>query len=134
MDEQENVQIVQESYAAFGRGDVAAFLATFDDGVDWLTYGPADLPIYGPRRGRDQVAAVMSAATDLLEIQEFEPREYIAQGDRVVVLGYERGTSKSSGKAYELHWVDVFTLKNHKVARFRGYWDSASIVAAARGA
>jgi len=131
---QENLKVVQELYGAFGRGDIAAVLDTLTDDVDWLAYGPADIPLYGSRRGREQVAEFFALSAETLDIEQFEPREFISQGDKVVALFYERGKAKASGGSYELHGVDVFTLRDGKVASLRGYWDCASLAAAYRGA
>ncbi len=133
MTEQENVAAVQEMYAAFGRGDLPAVLNALSEDVEWLGYGPADIPIYGLRRGRDEVAQFFAAA-GALEIEQFEPQEYIAQGDKVVTVFYERGKVKATGRPYEIHGVDIFTLRGGKIASLRGYWDSASLAVAYRSA
>jgi ketosteroid isomerase-like protein len=52
---QENIGIVQNGYAAFGRGDIPGLLSLLDDNVEWKTPGAADLPTAGTRRGRAEV-------------------------------------------------------------------------------
>ena len=42
MIEEENVEMVQEMYAAFLRGDIPVFLGALGEDVDWLAYGPTD--------------------------------------------------------------------------------------------
>src|SRR5712691_5173129 len=126
MTERENVQMVREMYAAFGRGDASVFLEALADDVEWSCYGPPTDPLYQPRRGRPQVEQFFGILGNAVEIQKFEPREYIAQGDNVVVLGWESGVGKTSKRAYEQYWSCVFTFGDGKVAKFRGYWDSAS--------
>lgn len=132
MSEQENVETVQEMYAAFGRGDMDAVLNALTEDVDWLGYGPDDIPLYGQRHGRDGVAQFFADA-EVLEIEQFETQEFIAQGDRVAALFYESGKVKATGRPYEIRGVDVFTLRGGKIAILRGYWDSASLAAAYRG-
>ena len=51
---------------------------------------------------------------ETLETQQFEPRQFIAQDDVVVVLGHERHRAKSTGRSYEGEWVQVFTLRDAK--------------------
>ena len=58
MSEQENVQIVQRIYDAFGSGDLAAILSLMTDDVDWKFFGSARIPWAGPRIGRSGVEYV----------------------------------------------------------------------------
>lgn len=133
MGEQENVKVVEEVYAAFEQGDVPALLKTLANDVDWLAYGPSDVAIYGQRRGHQQMTELFALITEDLDVEAFELREFIAQGDKVAVPFYERGKVKATGGTYEINGVDVFTLRDGKVASLRGYWDSASLAAAYRG-
>src|SRR5581483_1032875 len=52
----QNVKVVQDAYAAFGRGDIDAMLNLIDDGVVWNgVYGAgAHVPMSGERRGKAQ--------------------------------------------------------------------------------
>jgi uncharacterized protein len=133
MAEQENVRLVREIYAAFGRGDIPTALAALAEDVEWWEPGPTDiLPWAGLRSGRDGVARFFRVLDDTEEIEQFEPQEFIAQGDRVVVLGHERCRIKSTGRNYDNQWAMVFTLREGKVAGFRAYHDTAAIAAAFR--
>lgn len=132
MSEQENVQIVQQIYAAFGRGDISAILNALTDDFEWQIPVPADVPWAGTHRGREQVARVFAVIGETIDFHQFEPREFIAQGDKVVVLGYERYRVKSTGRTVENDWTNVWTLREGKPARIREYNDTAAIVAAFR--
>ena len=44
-------------------------------------------PLRGKRRGRDQVGQFFSKLNELQETEQFEPREFIAQDDKVVAIG-----------------------------------------------
>jgi hypothetical protein len=110
------------------------FLNTLADEVEWFVPGPKQiLPWAGLRKGREQVAQFFAEYTQTAETQQFEPREFIAQGERVVVLGYRRDHVKATGRIFESEWVQVFSLRAGKIVSFRGYIDTAAIVAAFRG-
>jgi ketosteroid isomerase-like protein len=132
MSERENVQAIQQMYAAFGRGDISVLLNGFAEDVDWYVTGPADIPICGSRRGHEGVAQFFKALGEMLETQQFEPQEFVAQNDNVAVLGHERHRVKSTGHIFEGNWVQVFTLSEGKVVRFREYIDTAALVTAFR--
>lgn len=132
--EQENVEVVQQNYAAVGRGDIPALLALLTDDVDWSMPGPAVIPWAGTRRGRQQVAEFFTLLGETLEFQRFEPREFIAEGNTVVVIGYERSLVKPTGRIFEQEWVHVYTLHDGKIIRCRIFEDTAAQVAALDGA
>jgi uncharacterized protein len=129
MNEQQNVDIVRRGYDAFGRGDLDSLLALFDENIEWISSGPADLPTAGTRRGREQVRDFFKAVNDVFDIQRFEPQTFIAQGDRVVVLGEDSSRVKATGKIIDGQWAHVFTLDGGKIVGFREYVDTAAVVA-----
>jgi ketosteroid isomerase-like protein len=134
MSEQQNIEVLQRAYEAFGRGDIETVLAQFDDTIEWFSPGPADLPISGTRRGRQQVADFFRVLDELFEYERFEPKKFIAQGDDVVVLGEETFRIRATGTRIELEWAQVCEMKNGKVMRFHEYVDVSAVVEELRGA
>lgn len=129
-----NVALVQKLYEAFGKGDVQTILNALAPDVTWSADGPASLPFYGNRKGPAQVAQFFQAVGTRMRIHEFAPQEFIAQGDQVVVIGFERGEAVSTGKGYAGHWAHVFRIQGGKVVAFREFCDTAAIAAAFSGA
>ena len=135
MSEQDNLQIVKEAYAAFQRGDIPAVLNTLSDDVVWFLPGPTDLvPAAGERRGRDEVGQFFSALDESQEVKEFEPQEFVAQGEKVIVLGQYRWRVKSTGREFASDWAHVFTLRDGKVVGFKEYYDTGACADAYRAA
>lgn len=133
MSEQQNTRIVQDIYAAFGRGDVPAILDTLADKFEWHHHGPPDIvPWARSRHSREEVAEFFKTLAGAVEVEAFEPREYVAQGDKVVALGYFRARAKPTGRTFDYHWAMEWTLRNGKVVQYRAYDDTAAIVAAFR--
>ena len=128
MTTQQNVEIVRRGYEAFGRGDLDTLLSLFDEQIEWRTPGPADLPTAGHRRGRDQVREFFGTLNQMFEMQRFEPRTFVAEGDRVVVLGEDTARVKSTGKVIDQQWAHAFTLSNGKVTAFDEYLDTSAVV------
>lgn len=126
MGTQESVQVVQEGFAAFGRGDLPGLLALMADDVEWIIPGPG-LPLAGTYRGRDGVAAFFQKLVQEDEILDFQPREFIADGDRVIVVGWERVRVKATNRVLELDWVMSFTVRDGKVVRYRQFSDTKAI-------
>ena len=88
MHEARNAKTVQDAYAAFGRGDIKGVLDTLDDQVTWkpITGAGPQVPHAGERHGKDQVTEFFAILGRSLTFERFEPRDFIAQGDRVVDL------------------------------------------------
>ena len=71
-----------------------------------------------------------SLVGETLEFLQFEPREFVAQGDTVVVLGFERNLIKPTGRTFEQEWAHVYTLKDGKIVRFQALEDTAAYIVA----
>ena len=131
---QQNIDLVKSSYAAFGRGDLDAILATMDPSVEWKTPGGAELPFAGTRRGTAQVREFFTTLSEVVDFEQFEPQTFIADGDRVVVLGVDRLKVKATGKSISESWCHVMTVRNGKIVAFVEYMDTAAIAAEFKGA
>jgi uncharacterized protein len=134
MSEQDNLKLVQEGYADFARGDVQSLLGKFAEDIEWVIPGSKNNPLSGTYKGRNRVGDFFKTLSDLAEISSFEPREFVAQGDKVVVLGREAGRVKSTGRTFQTDWAMAFTVRNGKVVRFQEYTDTSNLEAAFSGA
>ena len=130
MSEQTNVAVVQQTYEAVGRGDVPGVLDLLTDDVVWTFQGPSTIPFAGVHHGHEGIAEFFSSVGEALEFVQFEPREFVAQGDNVVVLGYERSLAKATGRPLEQEWAHVYTLRDGKIATGRFFEDTAAEVSA----
>jgi hypothetical protein len=116
MSEQENLEIVRRNYKAFVEGDLSTFRELLHEEVE-VTYFPTYSGIPWAQhswRGRDEVLQSIKIMTDQLELEVFEPDEFIAGNDSVVVLGHERFRIKATGRVVEANWAQVFTLRDGK--------------------
>jgi len=64
------------------------------------------------------------------DAEQFELRELIAQGDKVVALGRYRWRIESTGHSYASDWAHVFTIHDGKVSAFQEYLDTHALAAA----
>jgi ketosteroid isomerase-like protein len=82
-----HVQTVKDFFAAIGRGDIQRLLALCAEDIEWIIPGE-DWPLAGTRRGHAGLADLLQTASETMEISFMEPREFVAQGDRVLVVGF----------------------------------------------
>jgi uncharacterized protein len=132
MSEAENTTVVQAAYAAFGRGDIPALLGYMTDDVQWRpVIGTAShVPFSGERKGKAEVAEFFKRVGESEDFQQFEPREFVAQGETVVAIGHYRAVTRATGRLFDADFVMVFTLRAGRIATFREFTDSAGINAA----
>ena len=134
MSEQQNVDIVKRGYECFGKGDLDGLIQLMSENVEWSSPGPADLPTAGHRQGHDQVRQFFGTLNELYVFEQFDPQQFVAQGDTVVVLGIDRVVVKATGKAVEAAWAHAFTVRNGTIVRFQEYVDTAAVMTELRSA
>ena len=134
MTEQENLEIVHNTYAAFGRADLDGILSLLDPQVSWRTPGAPDLPTGGLRRGVAEVREFFGLLLNTFDIQDFSPTDFLAQGDKVVVLGTSREGPKGTGRLVNFRWVHIFRIQHGKIVEFEEPADVSELVEAFRRA
>lgn len=119
-----NVQLIQDVYAAFSRGDVPYILARIDNDVHWRTPQSRGLPVRVDGHGRALVAKWFADLAALDEVLAFQPEEFIDAGEHVVVLGKYAARARRTGKSYDMSWAHVFTVREGKITRWVGIVDN----------
>ncbi|MGC2966471.1 nuclear transport factor 2 family protein [Paraburkholderia aspalathi] len=130
MSTDKNVQTVKDFFAAIGRGDRKGLLALAAEDIEWIIPGE-DWPLAGTRRGHAGLADLLETASKSIETS-VEPREFIAQGDRVVVVGFARGTIKATNKTFEDNWIFAITVRDGKLTSIREYIDTQALARASQ--
>jgi ketosteroid isomerase-like protein len=129
---QSNIDVVKGMFSALASRDVPGVLDRLSDDIEWKIAGPSELPYAGTHRGRDEVGKFFQTFGRSAEFEEFEPLEYFAGGDKVVVLGRERQRIRATGKVVETEWAMAFTLRDGKIAKFHNYVDTHAVASAHR--
>ena len=120
------IETVRTIYGAFARGDVPAVMAYLATDIEWVT--PPTLPwSKGRYRGHDGVGDYFSSFIGALGDPHIDVQEVVQQGDRVISLGVERATAKSTGRSFAARFAHVWTLESGKVTLMEGIIDTASV-------
>jgi len=128
MSTEKNVQIVKDFFAAISRGDRDGLLALIAEDIEWIIPGD-DWPLAGTHRGYAGLADLFETASKTIETFT-EPREFVAQGDRVLVVGVARGKIKATNKTFEDNWIFAITVRNGKLTNIREYIDTQALARA----
>jgi uncharacterized protein len=129
MSTEENVQTVKDFLAAIGRDDKDSLLALVAEDIEWIIPGE-DWPLAGTHRGHAELTHLLDTASKSMETFT-EPREFVAQGDRVLVVGLARGKVKATKKTFVDDWVFAITVRDGKLTKIREYIDTQAVARAA---
>ena len=126
---QENIQIVKDFFAAMGGGDRQGLLALSAEDIEWIIPGEG-WPLAGTHRGHAGLADLLQKACAEMEISSPEPPEFVAQGDRVLVVGFAKGKVKATNRTFEDYFVFAITVRNGKLTNIREYVDTQALARA----
>lgn len=124
-----NIQIVKDFFAAMGQYDEQILLSLVAEDIEWIIPGEG-WPLAGTHRGHQQLSAILKKASDEVEMTYPTPPEFVAQGDRVMVIGVATGKIKATGKPFSDDWVFDITVQGGKIARMREYIDTQALARA----
>ena len=127
MNEKGNIEVVKEAYEAFGSSDISALLNFFAEDIKWRAPEVEGAPYTGNYDGREAVGEFFSLLGETEDFTRFEPREFIAQNDKVVVLGSMTAKINETGREYSSDWVHIFTLLDGKISEFLEFYDTADV-------
>jgi uncharacterized protein len=128
---EENVQIVKDFFAAMGSYNKQDLLALVAEDIEWIIPGE-DWPLAGTHRGHAELAAVLQKASEEVEMTYPEPPEFVAQGDRVLVVGVATGKIKATNRPFKDDWVFDITVRDGKVTNIREYIDTQALARASQ--
>jgi uncharacterized protein len=128
---EENVQIVKDFFAAMGSYNKQDLLALVAEDIEWIIPGE-DWPLAGTHRGHAELAAVLQKASEEVEMTYPKPPEFVAQGDRVLVVGVATGKIKATNKPFKDEWVFDITVRDGKVTHIREYIDTQALARASQ--
>ena len=131
MSTEKNVQTVKDFFAAIGRGDREGLLALVAEDIEWIIPG-ADWPLAGTHRGHAELADLIQKASEEIETTYPTPPEFVAQGDRVLVVGVATGKIKATHKPFKDDWVFDITVRNGKLTKIREYIDTQALARASQ--
>ena len=131
MSAKEKVQIVKDFFAAIGAYNKQDLLALVATDLEWIIPGEG-WPLAGTHRGHAGLAAVLQKASEEIETTYPTPPEFVAQGDRVLVVGVATGKIKATNKPFKDDWVFDITVRNGKVTKIREYIDTQALARASQ--
>jgi ketosteroid isomerase-like protein len=131
---QTNLELIENIYAAFARGDGPTVVAGMDPAIVWNeaeSFPYADRnPYVGPAAVAEGI--FFRLATEWDQFQAI-PAEFLDAGDTVVVKGRYRGTYKATNVSLDSQFAHFWSLRDGKVTAFQQYTDTAQANDVVRG-
>jgi ketosteroid isomerase-like protein len=132
MSTQENILVVKNAFAAIGRGDLPGLLALTADDLTWVI--PGEWILAGTHHGHAGLTDFFQKASAEVDISYPRPPEFIAQDDRVVLVGVANGTINATQKTFVDRFVFVITVRDGKMTHIEEYIDTLALARASSGA
>jgi ketosteroid isomerase-like protein len=123
MNKQPNTETIQQVYAAFGRGDVAFIVDKLTDDVRWVSHFDSVVPWSGDFSGKDRIPRFFEAIFQSVDVEAFEPKEWIAEGDAVASLGEFGCRVRATGKQSRTRWVFIWKFRDAKICSYEQFHD-----------
>jgi len=131
-EEVQNVAILKAAYAQWAASKGTSgedWLKIFADRIKFgsLAQGSHGVPYLTSYRSRDALAQYFSGISADWELQEYVPEHFVAQGDRVVMLGRCAWRNKHTGKVVASPKADAWRFAGGKAVEFFEYYDTAQV-------
>ncbi|HEX6587942.1 MAG TPA: nuclear transport factor 2 family protein [Longimicrobiales bacterium] len=115
------VAAVRRLFDAFGRGDLDALVATVHPDSRWSYYGANPRIGVASFTGREQVRRFFERILARLDVQQFDAREFVVDGDTVVVFGSESGTVRATGAPFRNEWAQKYVVRDGLITAMAEY-------------
>jgi ketosteroid isomerase-like protein len=134
--ERENVAVLKEAYAAWAGqkgADCGCWVNIMADDASLasLADGAPEMAFTASRVSKAGVLGYLEELTRDWEMVSFDMDDYIAEGDRVVVIGRVAWRNKATGKVADTPKVDIWRFRDGRVVEFNEFYDTARSYAAA---
>src|SRR5690554_1080785 len=103
--------IVENMFAAFGRGDIDALLETVHPESRWTYIGANPRTTKAEFSGHDAVRKFFERILERLDMSAFNMDEFIVEGDTVVIFGSETGTVRKTGDHFHNEWSQKYVVR-----------------------
>jgi ketosteroid isomerase-like protein len=114
-----HIRTVQAQVEAIARGDYPSVLATATPDVTLDIFAPPEFGWILQGAGVEELRRALEHNFGSVANQRPEVTDVFAEGNDVVLFGRERGIVRTTGRAYDVEFVERFTFRDGQLARVR---------------
>jgi len=135
--EQDNVAILRDGYARWNESkgrSVDHWLSLMADDIDFrsLADGMEGLDFTVRKNARAAVTDYFNELLKRFELIHFTVEDFIAQDDKVVVVGSTAWRNRLTGKVFDTPKVDIVRLRDGLIVEVREFYDTAKVMEASK--
>ncbi len=131
-----NVEILKKAYALWNESKAASvehWMELIAEDVSWrsLANGSPGMEFTGRCNCKTEVLEYFQVLGAQWELNEYNADEFIAENDRVVMIGSCQWTHRKTGKLVKTPKVDILRMKDGLIVDFYEFYDTAKALAGA---
>jgi ketosteroid isomerase-like protein len=128
----ENLDVIDQLYQAFAKGDIPAALANMDPNIEWneaesFPYADGN-PYIGPQAVLEGVFARIGAEWEYWNLVDIELHEM--SNDKVLATLRYQAKYKKNGAVIDAQTAHFWTLKDGEIIKFQQFTDTDQVVKA----
>ena len=134
-DEVRNVELLRKAYSVWSKTRGASHqhwmeLCAEKIAFGSLAHGPPGSAYLTNYQSRDELTGYFAGLAQDWEMMEYEVEHFVAQGDRVVMLGRCAWRYRKTGKVVWTPKADSWRFENGKAVEYFEFYDTAQVLAA----
>ena len=134
-DEVRNVELLRKAYSVWSKTRGAShehWMEICADKIAFgsLAHGPPGSAYLTNYQSRDELTGYFAGLAKDWEMMEYEVDHFVAQGDRVVMLGRCAWRYRKTGKVVWTPKADSWRFENGKAIEYFEFYDTAQVLAA----
>ena len=134
-DEAANVAVLKDAYRRWHEtrgGSVDHWMTICHENIQFgsIAQGKPKIEYLTSYKARDELKHYFEGLLRDWEMIDYVVDNFVAQGDRVVMLGHTSWRAKRTGKVVDTPKADAWRFENRKAVEFYEYFDTAQLVAA----
>ena len=134
-DEVRNVELLRKAYSVWSKTRGAShehWMEICADKIAFgsLAHGPPGSAYLTNYQSRDELTGYFAGLAKDWEMMEYEVDHFVAQGDRVVMLGRCAWRYRKTGKVVWTPKADSWRFENGKAVEYFEFYDTAQVLAA----
>lgn len=122
-----NLQIVEQIYDDFGKGNISGVLNKLSNDIIWVDPGNLGNLYKGTRKGKSEVESFFKILGETIDVTSFDVINIIPNISQVIAIGKIGGKAKTTGKSIETDWAMQWVINNDKVTYHQLYLDTNAI-------
>lgn len=124
-----NKALVQRILRAYAQSDLTPLLETIHEDVVWTSSAPLEHYAFaGPHHGRAGTLAGMAKIATEYQLNHYDVKELIGEGDVVWMTAEVDFTHRKTGKAMQFTMVSRWHIVDGKIITLTEYFDSATLL------